>query len=177
MLYAIALILPEPFRSELTEIQRRFKDPNWNITLPPHVTIVPPFSLSKGKSLSEIVDAVSFTINALHCFNIGTGVIRKFNNKVSTIYLSVELSVELSELHSGINTILVPFINEISDYPKDFIPHVTLSGDVPESQAEEHFVKMKKLNLAKKFLCDKITLLKKSPEDKNWIPVRDFVLK
>jgi 2'-5' RNA ligase len=177
MLYAITIILPEPIRSNLIEIQKRFKHPNWNITLPPHITIVPPFSLSKNSTSKDIIVAVKNSVKTLSQFNVETKGIRKFDNKVSTIYLFVLLSPNLTELHSKINATMSPIINEILDYPKDYIPHVTLSSDIPTALSDEYYSKMRDLNLGGTFRCTKVTLLKESPEDKNWIPVEDSFLK
>jgi 2'-5' RNA ligase len=176
MLYVIVVVLPEPLRSRSESIQNEYKNPDWKITLPPHITIVPPFGIRQDSACEELIRQIGATARQLKSFVIRLGGIRNFNNNVGTIYLRAERGDELIWMQNKVLEAATLFIVEKTNYPDNFVPHTTLSGDIPKNELDSVYSRMKKLDLEAKFKCVEISLYKKSASDENWIHVKSFDL-
>ncbi|MFA7244017.1 MAG: 2'-5' RNA ligase family protein [Patescibacteria group bacterium] len=171
MLYIIVIIIPDPYRKKISSLQEQYKDPNWKITLPPHITIMPPSSLVDGASVETLKNQINATIPSLSAFQISTGPIKKFDNKFGTIYLSVENSNEIVRLHQIIKNAVLHSVEKLDYYPDNFIPHITLSGDIPENALFDKYSEMKEINLAFDFNCSSIGLFCKNKSDNLWTQI------
>lgn len=160
------VILPSPEVTKFVlEFFRNFPEYR-HTTLPPHITVLPPFSIeeiSNEKFLLQIISAVSKTPT----LNIYLYKVDVFKGRNNIVFLSPspdsvnqirKLSQKLSIFHQ--------------DSELEFSPHLTLARHVPKEELPGIYYEAKKRFSEMSFVCQSITLFKNSGQ--GWVKVKDI---
>lgn len=165
MKYLIAILLPDDIAKDINAIQQKYNNRRWNIALPPHITLVPPMIVEKP--LSEISKLVDESIKNIKPFNIELGDIGYFIHKHHVIYQEAKITSELLGVAKSLNNNCQKIAKEIKKYDK-FVAHATLSNDLNKKEFNERFPQIKKEITERSFVCDRIALLSKDPNQDKW---------
>ena len=131
--FGVAIGIPEPFTSELQGWRERLGDPNAG-GIPPHVTLLPPTSLSEQELevVEEHLRLVAAAERPFHLHLRGSGTFRPVS-PVVFVPLAVGIAdcerVE-RQVRSG------PLARELK-FP--YHPHVTVAHDLPEPALDRAF--------------------------------------
>lgn len=169
----VAILMPEDIAENISAIQQKYKNEEWNITLPPHITLVPPMEVLNISK--EILGNIEDGITNIEPFEIELEKIGSFEHKYFVIYQSVKISLDLTNIVDKLSKISKNFAVSITKY-KDFIPHMTLSNDLNETEFKEKYPKIKKEIVERSFVCDKVALLSREPNKDKWKIVKTFDL-
>ena len=167
--FMIAGLLPPTNAAAVEYTQRRYETKGWHITQLPHITLVRP-----GTALAEeaaIVDHFSELKLALRPPRIESSGIGVFLNAAyaNVVYLKVELSPELTELHRTLKTQMDSFIED-NQAVDNFVPHVTLANNIADKQTVDQIIDEvadDKLDLH--FILSEVHLFRKSDTDPRWV--------
>ena len=127
-LYYIAIILPEPVQSEITqfklEAQKLFASSK-ALNSPAHITLVPPFK-TLAKSEQVLKQYLSEILKDKKAFYIHLNGWGKFDSHA--IYIKVEENPHLTRLRNLLLDKYEPFLDSSRYYDKKkFIPHITVA--------------------------------------------------
>ncbi|MBS4188914.1 YjcG family protein [Bacillus sp. FJAT-49705] len=113
------VIFPSKKIQDFANSYRKRYDPNYSL-IPPHLTLKPAFEASEEeiKHLTATLDKIS---NHYKPFQIKSTKISSFKPVNNVIYLKIETSEELNELHKVINE---KISEEVLEYA--FVPHITV---------------------------------------------------
>jgi len=174
MRYLIAITLPQGLSANYSKIQKRYKSKNWNIALPPHITLIPPAKLTSNfKALSEALKKRAKDFERFKIDIVGVG---QFANTGNTIFAQVAKSDDLLSLQQLVIKSIEGHLKIMKDYPKQYRPHITLSNDLTADEAQEKFLGIEKSISDQQFIVDKISLFRKGDSDCNYKKIADFAL-
>ncbi len=163
--YCLA-ILPSP------EITRFVLDFNRDFpmylhtTLPPHLTVLPPFTIqeiSNEKFLSQIISAVSKNPP----LNISLDKVDVFKGRNNVVFLSPS-----SESNSQILQLSQRLLLFHQKTESESVPHLTLAQHIPKKEFPNILFEAKKRFSPMSFICKSISLFKNSGQ--GWEKVKDI---
>jgi 2'-5' RNA ligase len=161
----VAISIPEPYTSELQGWRERLGDPN-AADIPPHVTLVPPTSLSTD-DLEAVEQHLLEAASHMEGFVIhlrGSGTFRPVS-PVVFVPLAQGIS-ECEQLEALVRR--GPLERELS-FP--YHPHVTVAHDVSEDLLDQAFAELTTYDA--RFRVWGFSLFEKGRDDV-WRPQRDF---
>ena len=174
-LYFVAIVPPEPLRSEAMQWKEYFaKEYNSKAALrsPPHITLHMPFRLKPDKEAALISTLQNVKIEP---FKIALKDYGSFSPKV--IYINVVASVAITALYENVQFALKTKMNlHNADYKgKGFHPHITIAfRDLKKSFYQAAWGELKEKNYENSFQCSSFTLLKHN--GRTWDEYREFDL-
>jgi len=175
MRYLIAITLPQGLSANYSKIQKRYKSKNWNIALPPHITLIPPAKLTSSfKALSE---ALKKRAKDFKRFKIDIVGIDQFANTGNTIFAQVAKSDDLLNLQRLVIKSIEGHLEIMKGYPRQYHPHITLSNDLTADEAQEKFPGIEKLVSDQQFIVDRISLFRNGDSDSQYQKIADFVFR
>lgn len=163
----IALLVPEPWGSQLQAARASFGDPLADL-IPPHVTLLGPTVLEPGEMAD--VEAHLAAVGARHRpFRVhlrGTGTFRPVSDVVFVQVVEGISACERLErsIRSG------PLAQELRF---NYHPHVTVAHDVPPEALDRAFDELAGFEAA--FDVSSVQMFEHG-DDNVWRPVRDFAL-
>lgn len=167
--YIIVILLPVAESKQIESIQKNYENKLWQITMPPHITLVRPGTaiLNEDRAIERLN-----TINLPHSqVKILASNMDMFLNgpNANVAYLRVTLNNDLINLHKCIYKSASRFMEIANDYP-EFIPHVTIANNIADEQTLDDIVgDVSTKNISLNFVCSGVHLFKKADQDKNWI--------
>lgn len=166
--YGVAVLLPEPWCSEVNGLRRALGDGNRE-RIPPHVTLVPPVNVRDDR-VAEAVDVIRRAAAGTRPFTVVVGAAASFLPDNAVVYLSVGGDVEaLEALRSRV---FVPPLERPLGWP--FVPHVTLADDVPPERTAAALEALRSYESA--IAVDRVHLLREEGEGpaRRWVAAGDF---
>lgn len=140
MQYFIAALLPEPLRSELAQLRSELDrwTPRW---LPPHVTIIRPFSAElTATDFAELSRPLSLTAQIVRW-----SVLRNPNNNFVTLEPTPKpFQVLRDALLERVPTLQKRDISvdPYGQYSEKPIFHITIAGNIPDAEVSQIFSKV-----------------------------------
>ncbi len=174
--YFIAIVLPEPFQSQVEEMKielfRRF-NLKGALRSPAHITLHRPFEWKEEKE--------QVLIDALQKFSLGSSFELKLQNfnsfKPRVIYVDVMRNDALYDLHKRLKNYAqekLRLLNEVEDM-RGFHPHVTIAfRDLRKNKFEEVWQNFISGKFEAHFKVDKIALLRL---EQKWEVIKEFEFK
>lgn len=167
MNYGIA-ILPDQSIQQLANSFRKRYDPHYKLILP-HITIRESFHVSSESELSPIISELEAAAQTTPSFNLIIAKISTFYPVNNVIYLAIEESENLRDLHKR--------IGEPADKrPYAFIPHITIAQKMDTDEMLDIYSGIKMNDVKHEFTVDQFHLFQQG-EDKVWSIFRTFDLK
>jgi 2'-5' RNA ligase len=120
--FAVALMVPEPWRTEVDALRRAVADPRLG-RIGPHITLVPPVNIA-GEDVSDALRVVRTAAAAHGPLELTIGPATTFLPGSPVAYLAVHPVQPVTALHRAVNQ---PPIERREERP--FVPHVTLTTD------------------------------------------------
>lgn len=163
----VAISIPEPHATVLTNWRRRVGDSQADLTWP-HVTLLPPTPIARGdlpKIEQHLSEAASVTAPfVMHLLGTGT-----FRPTSPVVFIQVARGVASCEqlervVRSG------PLLRDL-DFP--YHPHVTIAHDVSDEALDLAYDGL--ADFVARFVVDAFTLFERS-DDGEWDRRRDFPL-
>ena len=164
----VALVLPEPFRTEVRALRRALGAPSVD-TQPPHITLVPPVNVPEH-AVAEAVAVLRSAAATTGPLRVRLGPIHTFAPVSPVLYLSVH-GADVERIHTLVPLLRLGPLHRDVEHP--FVPHCTLheSADAvvidAASQSLAHF----------RAVCDidRIDLLEQH-DDRVWRTLADVTL-
>jgi len=174
----IALLLPESLSDQVKKEQLFIANawgPKRALRTPPHITIIPPISVTDAEenSLLELADQIS---NIAHSFTLHLHGYGSFKPKV--IFIHAEDSKELNGLQTSWRKELLATMPHVLDqYPeRPYHPHLTLAHrDVTPEQFKRIWAHYVEQNFSAAFEAKSFWILEHNQN--GWEPEREFSLK
>ena len=120
--FAVALMVPEPWRTEVDALRRAVADPRLD-RIGPHITLVPPVNIAV-EDFSDALRVVRTAAAAHGPLELTIGPATTFLPGSPVAYLAVHPVEPVTALHRAVNR---PPIERREERP--FVPHVTLTTD------------------------------------------------
>jgi 2'-5' RNA ligase len=120
--FAVALMVPEPWRTEVDALRRAVADPRLD-RIGPHITLVPPVNIA-AEDLSGALRVVREAAAAIGPLELTIGPATTFLPASPVAYLAVHPVDPVEVIHRAVNR---PPIERREERP--FVPHVTLTTD------------------------------------------------
>jgi 2'-5' RNA ligase len=120
--FAVALMVPEPWRTEVDALRRAVADPRLD-RIGPHITLVPPVNIA-AEDFSDALRVVRETAAAHRPLELTVGPVTTFLPGSPVAYLAVHPVEPVIDIHRAVNR---PPIERREERP--FVPHVTLTTD------------------------------------------------
>jgi len=163
--YLLAIPIPEPFNSLLEGMQERFRVPAWKSNLPPHITVVPPFSLKQTVAEQELIRELNTFKRQLRPFIVQIDGVDQFTNERMTIYAKVVSSPALEGLRAALlKMVRAQAATDPINFPS-YVPHVTLSNQLTAEQAARQFRPMESMRIRDSFQCQGFSMYRQLTDD------------
>jgi 2'-5' RNA ligase len=167
--YMVAFTVPPPDRERLAEIQHRLRPVGWNITIGPHVTLVPPGAAQASLLLAiESFSKAIINVPPLQLSYPDLGIFKR--RGLATIFLKPIATDQLFELQRQLQILAASWQDVSRSYRRPFVPHVTLVNRLPESEADPVVEQLQHLVPAK-IIFDRPKLFSKRNNDKEWLQI------
>ncbi len=126
-LYAIVTIAQEPIYSEVTEMQQHFArdfKSKAALKVPPHITLIPPFSQPPEKE-TEIISFMKNFANKQNPFELSINGFSSFG--VGVIYAAFEKNETLKKMEKEMSLSFRKKFKVESENSLPFVPHITIA--------------------------------------------------
>ncbi len=173
LMYLIAVILPKDFAEKIFALQKKFKTPAWNITVGPHITLMPPARAMASMKTAAL--QLRDLARELKEFEIEVSGIGFFKNASKTIFAKVELSESILTLRQALAEAAPKFMDFRSENP-EFHPHITIANKLDDKNFRPVLLEIQKEFKGFKFLCNNFSLLTKSPKIPKWLETETILL-
>jgi 2'-5' RNA ligase len=166
MRYLVAIPVPEPWRSTLTEVKRAFRPTGWRDTMDPHITLLAPdhpllpFDEAAAAFVSAELKMSHFIITA----NQPDHFSRRHHR---TLVLRAEPQATLAKLFFSLTSASV-WQSTLASTRRDYVSHITIANQLPILTAPEAETALTKLALSVVFDCRLITLYAKRSNWPKW---------
>lgn len=162
MEYLIAVTIPGEFGEELAYLQHQFKAPTWRVSIPPHITIIPPGrALVSPEQAKVLFEAITLPAGS---FEVPCRNIHKFER---TVWLEPH-AAELSMLRDAIIPGAKQFMSLDEAESRPFIPHITLSNKIQDFDLSRVYEELLALDPKGIFKCSNVGLFQKTKDEKTW---------
>lgn len=171
--YLIAILLPQEISDCISELQEKYKCDRWNITVAPHITLVPP-----GRAITDIQRAALMVRGIgenFRRFEIKSCGVGAFKNASNTIFAKLSTNHELFKLHCALIEEAPNFMKLEARGP-GFYPHITISNKIKDAEVNKIIAQLKKELDHFSFICNNFSLLTKNPENENWMETETVFL-
>jgi 2'-5' RNA ligase len=165
---AVALLLPEPWATEVDGIRRGLGDGAFT-DVAPHITLVHPVNL-REEELPAALALLRAVAGATDPFTLRIGPVATFEPVTPTAYLAVGGAAVVRRLHRELRA--APFVRPSVH---EFVPHVTVSNDCPPDRMAAAMAAL--ADYAVDVTCTTVSLLEHRSEGPYlWNPIADVVL-
>jgi 2'-5' RNA ligase len=160
--YFIALLPPEPIKTEVTRIKEYCRDRYQTkaaLRSPPHITFHPPFSWESNR-LDQLKQSLTQFASAQPQVTVDLDGFATFPHQV--IFIEVERSPELLALHTKLAQHLQENLGLVDPKAKTrpFKPHMTIAfRDLGKAEFKSAWAEFQTRSLSYDFLADTLTLL------------------
>jgi 2'-5' RNA ligase len=160
--YFIALLPPEPIRTEVTRLKEYCRDRYQTkaaLRSPPHITLHPPFRWDSER-LADLKQSLHRFANPQTQLPIKLEGFATFPKQV--IFIDVERSPGLLSLHTNLARHLEAELELVDAKAKTrpFKPHMTIAfRDLSKAEFKHAWAEFKERSIAHAFLADALTLL------------------
>jgi 2'-5' RNA ligase len=170
----VAILIPEPTRSRLMDIQNQLKPEAWRITMDPHITLLAP---DRPKLPTEEVARSFSNLSLPHRFSISTsGLLHVTRHQRHTLVLSVAPLDRLHELY-GMVVSSCDWQDVAASNRRSYQPHITLFNQLNSEQLRQANARLGTQDLVFEFSCQTITLFAKQTSWPTWRPLATVNLK
>jgi 2'-5' RNA ligase len=170
MKYGVA-IFPSKKLQDIANSYRKRYDKKYSL-IPPHITLKSAFEASESE-ISSIANLVHQVAHQVEPFTIHVTKAKSFHPANNTIYLKVEPTPELEQLHQALNN--EAFFGENSEVTYTYIPHLTIAQEIANDEHLDLLGQLTNLNLSHQETVDRIHLLYQL-EDGTWTVYETFRL-
>jgi 2'-5' RNA ligase len=165
MRVGVALLLPEPVRTEVEGLRRGLGDPTL-LRIPPHLTLVPPVNVREDRlpdALAVLREAAAATARPLR---LDLGPPATFLPDNPTVYLG--LGGEVAALHALRDRVFRPPLERRLTWP--FVPHVTIADDIDPDRIPAALAALADYSAG--VTLERVHLLREEP-GRAWRPIAD----
>lgn len=166
MKYGI-VIFPSKSLQDLANSYRKRYDTHYAL-VPPHITLTSPFEKT-DVSIKELSDQISTAAKEFKQFQINISKFSSFKPVNNVIYLKVEPSKEIVDLHDALDNLL----ETKSEYA--FVPHVTVGQELSNDEFSDVFGSLRMQTVNHTEMVDRIHLLYQL-ENGSWTVYETFRL-
>jgi 2'-5' RNA ligase len=161
----VAIVVPEPFCSQLQAYREQFRDPN-AATIVPHVTLLPP-TLVPAERLPVIEHHLSTVAGTEAPFDIALRGSATFRPVSPVVF--VALAAGISDCERLERKVRAGPLHRETRFP--YHPHVTVAHDLPPDALDRASVTT--ADYRAQFAVTGFSLFEQEP-DESWRPCRDF---
>ncbi|MFD1735365.1 YjcG family protein [Bacillus salitolerans] len=167
MKYGIALF-PSKKLQDLANSYRKRYDPNYAL-IPPHVTLKNSFDTSDD-DIKDLVQELHKVASEVKPFTLNVYKVSSFHPVNNVIYLAVESTPALENLHNKMHTGAFPSEKEYA-----FVPHITIGQQLSDDEHSDVLSSLKMLNINHQETVDRFQLLYQL-ENGSWTVYETFHL-
>ncbi|MEY2438016.1 MAG: hypothetical protein QOF97_2852 [Acidimicrobiaceae bacterium] len=167
---AVALLLPEPWATEVDGIRRGLGDGAFR-DVAPHITLVHPVNI-RDTELPAALALLRAVVGATEPFTVRIGPVHTFEPVTPTAYLGVsgDGAAAVHRLYRELRE--APFVRPSVH---EFVPHVTVSNDCPPDRMAAAMAALADYEVD--VACRTVSLLEHRSEGMHlWNPIADVVL-
>lgn len=164
MRLGVALLLPEPVRTEVEGLRRALGDPTL-ARIPPHLTLVPPVNVRDDR-LPDALAVLRAAAGAIRPLRLVLGPPATFLPTNPTVYLDV--GGDLDALHALRDRVFQQPLERTLTWP--FVPHVTIADELDPDRIPAALVAL--ADYAAEITVDRVHLLQEGP-GRRWEPIAD----
>ena len=161
-----ALLLPEPWASEVRGLRRALGSPSLE-TQPPHLTLVPPVNVREEAVDDAVAVLRQAAASVRSVLDLTVGPIETFAPVSPVLYLGV--TGDLAALHRLQSAVFRGPLHRHVDY--DSVPHVTVHESVDDYMSESATKVLQSFQL--ELHLHRVHLLEQGPDDRVWRPFAD----
>lgn len=164
MRLGVALLLPEPVRTEVEGLRRALGDPTL-ARIPPHLTLVPPVNVREDR-MGDALAVLRAAAGAARPLRLALGPPATFLPVNPTVYLDV--GGDLDALHALRDRVFREPLERTLTWP--FVPHVTIADELDPDRIPPALAAL--ADYAAEVVVDRVHLLQEGP-GRAWEPVAD----
>lgn len=151
MYFGIA-VFPQKSVQDIVNSYRKRYDPHYSL-IPPHITLKEKFDLPEEK-VDEAAEKLESISKQFKAFTIKFHKVSHFHPTSNTIYLAIENSEPLIQLHNRIKDVFEPV-----DSPYDYIPHLTIGQKMSDDELHDVYGSLRMRNFELETKIDRFHLL------------------
>jgi 2'-5' RNA ligase len=151
MKYGLALF-PSKKLQDIANSYRKRYDPNYAL-IPPHITLKNAFEASE-ENLKSIVHELHKIASKVSSFPLNVTKVSSFHPVNNVIYLAVESTSELEDLHNQMHQGLLKSEKEYA-----FVPHITIGQKLSDDEHSDVLSSLKMMNINHQETVDRFQLL------------------
>jgi 2'-5' RNA ligase len=165
MRYLAAIMVPEPQRAQLLELQHRYRPARWHVSLDPHITLLPPSDAhlepaAAIRAFEALAPSLDFVVTARQ--------LGRFDHPNShVLYLAAEPAMQLRDLSQHLYQAAIWQDVQPRLWP-DFTPHITLSNKLHNTEVEAVWRALNAQTFDLAFAATGVTLLGREPDWPAW---------
>ncbi len=167
MKYGIALF-PSKKLQDLANSYRKRYDTNYAL-IPPHVTLKSGFEASED-AIKGIAQELHRVASEIKPFKLNIYKVSSFHPVNNVIYLGVESTPELEELHNRMHTGVFSTEREYA-----YVPHITIGQKLSDDEHSDVLNSLKMMNIKHEEMVDRFQLLYQL-ENGSWTVYETFHL-
>lgn len=166
-LYFIAILPPEEHLNDIQAIKEEASlmfESRKALNSPPHITLIPPFSINDNAQIITFFEEVKFTVKPFEVRLLNFGFFGK-----RTVYVKVENNTVLDKLHTQLENQFLSLkeIKQAKNSKHNFTPHITiLNRDITEDNFDKAWRKFRKTTYQAQFMVSEIVLFRH--QGKKW---------
>lgn len=151
MKYGIVIFPTKGLQDKANSLRKRY-DPHYAL-IPPHLTLLSPFEVDEEqiKGISEKIHDVAKRFSA---FTMKVTKYSSFQPVNNVIYMKVEPSHEINDLHEGLRSILPDYQPEYS-----FAPHITVGQSLSNDEHSDVYSTLRLQPINHEEMVDRFHLL------------------
>jgi len=174
--YFLAIIPPPPVSDYVNKYRRQYNNKDNINSIPPHITIYPPFYslvsesnlIDRLRNIQTQTSPFRISFTSVDFFNNGNNVAFFNPDSDSTLFLK-KLYQNTRQLFSGQITDVWP---GYPNKPEQFIPHCTIAEKIPDIEFPSIRKDLESLSVNQSFNVKSIFLLRK--QVKTWLTVSEI---
>ncbi len=167
MKYGIALFPSKKLQDKANSYRKRY-DPSYAL-IPPHVTLKSAFEASE-EAIKDIALELHKIASEVQPFRLNVYKVSSFHPVNNVIYLGVESTPELEDLHRRMHTGLLPSESEFA-----YVPHITIGQDLSDDEHSDVLSSLKMKDTKHEEMIDRFQLLYQL-ENGSWTVYETFHL-
>ena len=171
--YYIHCTLSGKLAERVLSIEKKYQG---NSRSRPHLTIIRPQGISADVSERELIGSIGFALRKqkpLLIIQLGVG----YFGEKEIVCIKVKRSVALMLCHRRLTKATIGLLDgsrgEFAHLPN---PHITLAARLSGESAKKAWASLKDQDFSGRFLCKRVSLLRKREGDKRWKVIKDFNL-
>jgi 2'-5' RNA ligase len=164
--YMVAIVIPEPSYSQLSDIQDRLRPPNWRITIGPHITLLPPDrplvdpDEAARRFAALVIPTRAFVSTASRILKFDRGSKHTLalepspRSKIKSLRRRLEKNCDWQQ------------VSQPSKHP--YAPHITLVNQIDDAGLRHAQEQLQSMALSSEFYCQRVALYCKEASWPKW---------